>query len=546
MFSGGDAAPAGQGPAGGAAPGPGRAGLTVPILDVAGGYQNVPEETTTDRDATVVLGEEPPAAPRAGRACPRCRNRYSGEVLFCPFDGEPTGVAPTWDPSRDPLVGLTLVGRYAVEAVLAEGGMGTVYRVRHTALGNAFAMKVLRRDLAHEPDLVARLVDEARATAAVGHPNIVAVTDYGEIGSELLPDLGTLRLPYFVMELVGGQSLAELLRAEGRIEPLRLAGILLQCAAALDAAHKAGIVHRDLKPDNIRLSRSELGEEIAKVLDFGVAKVIGSSRRTQAGMVFGTPHYMSPEQGQGQAVDARTDIYALGVIAYECLAGRVPFAADSYMGVVTKHLYARPEPIPSPQAEALVSVAMRCLEKRPEDRFQSMGELAAALELTRTGVGVAAAARRNGLGLRPREPSLAERESVPLKRSVPGWVWAVAVLGGGALAVVAFALSQRTDGDGSAARGAAEVPAERAGSTAAPTATAARTGEGPAAAASSAPPETTPSAVATASSAASSVPVVTSGLRPPPASTRPPAKPPPPPVKPPKPGGGDVVDPWRR
>ncbi|MCC6527504.1 MAG: serine/threonine protein kinase [Polyangiaceae bacterium] len=517
----------------------------MPILDVAGARPVVAEETTSDRDATVVLGEEPAVAPRAGRACPRCRNRYSGEVAFCPFDGEPTGVAPIWDPSRDPLVGLTLVGRYTVEAVLAEGGMGTVYRVRHKALGNAFAMKVLRRDLAHEPDLVARLVDEARATAAVGHPNIVAVTDYGEIGSELLPDLGTLRLPYFVMELVGGQSLAELLRAEGRIEPLRLAGILLQCAAALDAAHKAGIVHRDLKPDNIRLSRSELGEEIAKVLDFGVAKVIGSSRRTQAGMVFGTPHYMSPEQGQGQPVDARTDIYALGVIAYECLAGRVPFAADSYMGVVTKHLYARPEPIPSPQAEALVSVAMRCLEKRPEDRFQSMGELAAALERTRTGVGVAAAARRGGLGLRPREPSLAEGDSVPLKRSLPGWVWAAAVLGGGALAVAAFALSQRTDGDGAAASTAAGAASEHAASTA-PTTTATQTGQDPAAAVSSAPPDPVPSAAVTASSTASAVPAATSGPRPPPASARPPAKPPPPAVKPPKPGGGDVVDPWQR
>jgi len=323
-------------------------------------------------------------ARRQVRQCPTCGSYFSSpDVCFCPFDGHQVLDAPNWDPSGDALIGRTVSVRYQVEAVVAEGSMGTVYRVRHTKLGTAFAMKVLRRDLAREEQLATRLVDEARATAAIGHPNIVAVTDFGEIDSSVLPDLGDLRLPYFVMELLVGKTLAEVIREEGSLRADRIARLMAQCASALGAAHEAGIIHRDLKPGNIRLVSSEPNGETAKIVDFGVAKIIGSSRKTLVGVVFGTPHYMSPEQGRGHAVDQRTDIYALGVIMYECLTGRVPFEADTYMGVVTKHLFKRPEPIATSGADpcsvALEPVVMRCLAKEPAERFASMAEVAEAL-----------------------------------------------------------------------------------------------------------------------------------------------------------------------
>jgi hypothetical protein len=339
---------------------------------------------------------------RRVRCCPCCGSQFSsGDVQFCPFDGHGVLEAQDWDPTADPLVGKTASSRYQIEGVIAEGSMGMVYRVRHTKLDTAFAMKVLRRDIAREPQVAARLVDEARATAAIGHPGIVAVTDFGEIGSDVLPELGELQLPYFVMELLPGRSLGEVLRADGPLAAGRIARIMVQCAAALAAAHDAGIIHRDLKPGNIRILPGERDAETAKVLDFGVAKIIGRSQKTQAGVVYGTPHYMSPEQGRGHPVDPRTDIYALGIIMYECLTGKVPFEADTYMGVVTQHLFTRPEPPTGPGADpdavALEPIVMRCLAKEPADRYPSMQALIAELEQALEGgpAAVGASGRRS-------------------------------------------------------------------------------------------------------------------------------------------------------
>jgi serine/threonine-protein kinase len=326
--------------------------------------------------------------PRAKR-CPTCEQAFSGEARFCPFDGDALVDAPDWNPSADPLLGKIIDGRYEVLCVIGEGGMGTVYEVRHTTLGRRFALKVLRRDIA-DAEHTARFIQEAKAAAAIGHPNIVAVSDFGEL---VIPDGGSLPgsqprggapVPYFVMEFLTGISLASLLRAEKTLDPRRAADIALQCAAGLSAAHAAGVIHRDLKPDNVFLTRSG-DREFVKLLDFGVAKMAGAGRLTRAGMVFGTPHYMSPEQAAGQSVDHRADIYALGVILYESLAGKVPFEADTYMGVLTKHMFATPEPIDRlvPDASSLGTlgpIAMRCLAKSPHDRFASMAELVSAIE----------------------------------------------------------------------------------------------------------------------------------------------------------------------
>ncbi|WP_434048081.1 MULTISPECIES: protein kinase domain-containing protein [Sorangium] len=350
--------------------------------------------------------------PRA-RRCPTCKLTFSGDSRFCPFDGDPLIDAPDWNPAADPLLGRTIDGRYEVQAVVGEGGMGTVYEVRHKSLGRLFALKVLRRDIAQDAELVARFIQEAKAAAAIGHPNIVAVSDFGAI--EVEP--GQPELPFFVMEFLTGTSLAALLRTEKTLPSDRVGQIMLQCAAALGAAHAAGVIHRDLKPDNVYLVRNG-DQEFVKLLDFGVAKVAGGKRLTRIGMVFGTPHYMSPEQAEGKRIDGRADLYALGVLMYECFAGRVPFEADTYMGVLTKHMYMSPEPLEQvmPDASALGAfgpIVMRCLAKSPEERFASMADLAAAIELALDAPGRSAASmlqdehpRRDPLKLRERDEML--------------------------------------------------------------------------------------------------------------------------------------------
>ncbi|MEP7123976.1 MAG: serine/threonine-protein kinase [Byssovorax sp.] len=348
-------------------------------------------------------------APRAKR-CPACEQMFSGEARFCPFDGDTLIETADYNPSADPLIGQTIDGRYEVVDVIGEGGMGTVYEVRHVTLGRRFALKVLRRDIA-DAEHTARFLQEAKAAAAIGHPNIVAVSDFGEVR---LGGPDSAAVPYFVMEFLTGISLAALLRSEKTLSPQRAAGILLQCASGLAAAHAAGVIHRDLKPDNVFLTPTA-EKEFVKLLDFGVAKMVGQGRLTRAGMVFGTPHYMSPEQAAGQSVDHRADVYALGVILYECFAGHVPFEADTYMGVLTKHMFATPEPLSqvAPDASslgALGPIAMRCLAKSPADRYASMVEVAAAIEHAMGEVGArgsgrapAMAAASSGGSMRPRE-----------------------------------------------------------------------------------------------------------------------------------------------
>ena len=320
--------------------------------------------------------------PRA-RRCPACDKCFSGEVRFCPFDGDALIDAPDWNPNADPLIGQVIDTRYEVVSVLGEGGTGSVYEVRHTTLGRRFALKVLRKDIARDAQIVTRFIQEAKAAAAIGHPNIVAVSDFGEVQPDKSAPLNA-KVPYFVMELLTGASLANVLRSEKKIAPDRAASIGMQCALGLAAAHEAGVIHRDLKPDNVFLVRSG-DREFVKLLDFGLAKIAGTSRVTRQGIIFGTPHYMSPEQAAGLPVDHRSDIYALGVILYECITGRVPFEADSYKAVLDHHINTPPVPLeeraPEPsQVGPLGGVVMRCLAKNPADRFATMAELAAALE----------------------------------------------------------------------------------------------------------------------------------------------------------------------
>lgn len=375
-----------------------------------------------------------PTARARATVCPRCANHFSPDGRFCPFDGEPLLPAPEWDPALDALIGSVVDGRYEVLSVLGEGGMGIVYETRHRALGKRFALKALRKDLASDPEIAARFTQEARTAASVSHPGLVEITDFGKLSSGQ---------PYFVMELLEGQSLASMIRRGGPIPAARAIGIIRQIAEALGAAHERSIIHRDLKPDNIHISPAEGGRDRVTIVDFGLAKVIGASRLTRAGMVFGTPHYMSPEQAMGELTDHRADVYALGVVMYEMFTGRVPFEADSYMGVLTKHMYMAPTPpsqLPgTAQLGALETILLRCLEKKADQRYGTLRELVADLDRVLLGTGkppvVAARVRGPGLPLLADELELPSHEELSLrgersfvKRTPWGFVSVIAVL----------------------------------------------------------------------------------------------------------------------
>jgi len=291
--------------------------------------------------------------------------------------GPHSGVAPA--PPQG-ILGSIIDRRYRVEALLGEGGMGLVYRVRHTGLNKAFAIKVLRRENTHDPEVVARFRREAESASGIGNQHIVDINDFG-----VLHDGST----YFVMECLEGMDLIDAMDKTPRIEERRAVHIAEQICRALGAAHEAGIVHRDLKPENIFLTKRNGIEDFVKVLDFGIAKVAnGPKRLTRQGEVLGTPHYMSPEQCEGENVDHRTDIYALGVLLYEMVTGHVPHDADNMAGILTKHMYEDPIPpkIRAPEvSEGLDMLILRCLEKKPERRYQTMRELESDIGRLREG-----------------------------------------------------------------------------------------------------------------------------------------------------------------
>jgi tRNA A-37 threonylcarbamoyl transferase component Bud32 len=307
------------------------------------------------------------------RYCPTCAERYPDEVAFCPEHGVETKPLEE-EQTVDPLLGRVVDGRYRIEKAIGRGGMGVVYLATHAVLSKKLAIKVLKGQMAKDEETVQRFRQEALAVTAIGHEHIVDITDFGR-----LPDGAA----YFVMEYLEGMALTDLVQRGGSLPMADAIGIVIQIASALGAAHARGVVHRDLKPDNVFLINRGNSSRFVKVLDFGIAKVGGaSSRLTKTGMVFGTPHYMAPEQAAGQPVDARTDIYALGVMMYEMFTGKVPFDADTFMGILSKHMFEPPVP-PSThnsQLGVLEDVILTALAKKQEDRYQTMDELVAALK----------------------------------------------------------------------------------------------------------------------------------------------------------------------
>ncbi|WP_110180873.1 protein kinase domain-containing protein [Nocardioides solisilvae] len=262
--------------------------------------------------------------------------------------------------------------RYRLESRIATGGMGEVWRAADTVLGRTVAVKLLKAEYADDATLRSRFETEARHAAALSHAGIAAVYDFGEAGAA---DGSGAPRPYLVMELVEGQPLSALLRSGTPLDPEATRELLAQVGDALGAAHRAGIVHRDVKPANLLVTP----DRRVKVTDFGIARAAEGMALTQTGQVMGTPQYLSPEQAEGGRATPASDVYSLGVVAFECLAGRRPFEADSPVATALAHLRQPVPELPGDVPAPLAAVVRRALAKKPEDRFADGAALAAAL-----------------------------------------------------------------------------------------------------------------------------------------------------------------------
>jgi len=285
--------------------------------------------------------------------------------------------------SADAMIGTLAAGRYRILKLLGEGGMGQVYLAEHVAIEKRLALKILRAEYAAKGEIVTRFQQEAISASRIKHPNVLDVFDFGQLENGCF---------FLAMEFLEGNDLADELsrrRVLGAAMGIRIA---MQVCRALAAAHANGVVHRDMKPENVFLQRTADGEEIVKIVDFGIAQlrskeaeVAETKRRlTRTGMIFGTPEYMAPEQASGKHADLRSDIYSVGIILYEMFTGAVPFTGETFLGVLSKHLS---EPTPEmnvvyPElaiSPSLQGVIMHALEKDPEARYQTMLELAHAI-----------------------------------------------------------------------------------------------------------------------------------------------------------------------
>ncbi|WP_157069374.1 serine/threonine-protein kinase [Sandaracinus amylolyticus] len=320
------------------------------------------------------------------KICPACKTEFQGGEVFCPNDGArlqtPSQLAvPPLDAS-DVMVGQILDDRYRILRRIGEGGMGIVYEAEHVIIEKRVALKVLRDDFSSRPEVVQRFRQEAKSASKIGNAHIVDISDFGETPAGAI---------YFVMELLEGEDLANVLQRDSTIPLHRAADILSQCCVALGAAHAKGIVHRDMKPENVFLVTRDGRPDFVKIVDFGIAKMSdietqGAPGRklTKTGMIFGTPEYMSPEQAAGKELDHRVDVYALGVIFFEMLTGRVPFVGDTFMGILTQHMFEEPPRMTAVNPSVSVDPSVegfidRALAKDPAHRFQTCEEMRDAL-----------------------------------------------------------------------------------------------------------------------------------------------------------------------
>ncbi|MBD2760108.1 serine/threonine protein kinase [Yimella sp. cx-573] len=285
-------------------------------------------------------------------------------------------------------VSQTLGGRYVMQSRIAGGGMGEVWTAHDEVLDRTVAIKVIRRELADDPDFAARFHHEARTAARLSHANIAQVHDFGREGDT----------DYLVMEFVRGTSLADLLDRQGGLPAEQVVSIITQAAAGLEAAHEAGVIHRDVKPANILLTE----KGTVKLTDFGIARALGAAKMTRTGEVMGTAQYLPPESALGRDVTGQADLYSLAVVAYEALVGRRPFVADSAVTLAMKHINEQPPPLPGTIVGGVRDAVHRGLAKNPDQRQRGVGnfarELRAGLASTPARVAVPPAAPYGGQG----------------------------------------------------------------------------------------------------------------------------------------------------
>lgn len=308
------------------------------------------------------------------KICPKCQAQFEQNVAFCPFDGQQLAISS----DQDALVGRLIDYKYQLHECVAKGGTGSVYRGTHLQLNMPIAIKILHSDSASDFTSVERCRREAYAAMQIRHPNAIAVMDFG-----VTPD----GLVYVVMEFLVGKTLREKIKENRYPSLLEVNEIMSQICAAVSVAHRHKIIHRDLKPENIFINR-EGEQEVVKVLDFGIAKFKDISTEehamqlTRQGIVIGTPYYMSPEQCYGKEVDGRSDVYSLGIMLYELLAGRLPFLGQSHTAIAVKQARETPRPIYELRPNIppmLNAVVMRALEKVPNNRPSSVEEFAEEL-----------------------------------------------------------------------------------------------------------------------------------------------------------------------
>jgi len=328
--------------------------------------------------------------------CPECEFFLNEEALYCADCGLPLtlpssrGSHPYYEEHHsaslptvrlvnpDPLIGQIIEGRYELTDRVGEGGMSFVYRARRVHIGDDVAVKILLRKFAKDDSALARFRREARAAAISHHPNVIIVYDFGQTNDSEVP-------AFIVMEYVKGTPLRELLKSEDHFPVARARRLMRVICAGVGAAHRKRIVHRDLKPENILVVAPDDDSEFesVRVVDFGFAKLVTDAGAGPADAVVGTPFYMSPEQCLGQALDARSDVYSLGAMFYEMLSGRRPFTSEKVSGIINKHLYEEPAPLPTSLAipRRISAGIMQALAKDPSERPQTATDLARQLQL---------------------------------------------------------------------------------------------------------------------------------------------------------------------
>lgn len=311
------------------------------------------------------------------KVCLECNRQFTGVVTACPHDGTLLITV-----ACDPLIGTVLADNYEIISVIGHGGMGVVYKARHTLMDRVVAIKMLQAQLISDSISVKRFQQEGKATSRISHPHVITVYHFG---------ISPSGQPFIVMDYLQGVPLAHVIKEEGHVGVERTIRIMSQACDALEHAHRQGVIHRDLKPSNIVLIRYDDEKDFVKVVDFGVAMLMvggqDNQRLTQAGEVCGSPVYMSPEQCQGLELDRRSDIYSMGIVLYETLTGRLPFLGKTMVETMTKHIGENPPTFAEIRPdlyipERLESVVFRCLQKDRNERHQTMEDLKKDLELS--------------------------------------------------------------------------------------------------------------------------------------------------------------------